>query len=82
MISKKGQMINIFFGKHPSYASHAIVELQKAMPDVNIQQEGPYLHIKAPTITRERRKEMIASVKKSLLNDYKKALNKVNNIFV
>jgi len=76
-LTQKGTMISINFSKNPSYASHARLSLQKFLPELNIQQEGPYLHIKTPPVTRESRKEKIAGVKKSLLNDYKKALDKV-----
>lgn len=72
-------MIVINFSKNPSYASHTKNELQKFLPDVNVQQEGPFLHINVPQITRERRKEMVASVKASLIHkDYKTSLNKVS----
>jgi ribosome recycling factor len=49
------------------------------MPEIKIQQEGPYLHIQAQQLTREERRERINRVKASLVNEYKKALNAVRN---
>jgi ribosome recycling factor len=77
-ISKKAQMIAINFSKNPSAIHHAKNDLQAAFPDVNVQQEGVFLYINTPPISRERRTEMVAKVRVSLLNDYKKALDKVN----
>lgn len=78
-ISKKGQLVVINFSKNPSVIQHAKKDLQAAIPDINVQQEGASLYIKTPPISRERRTEMVAKVRISLLNDYKKALNNASS---
>jgi ribosome recycling factor len=75
----KGQMIVINFNKNPSAVKPAKTDLQAAIPDINVQQEGASLYIKTPPISRERRTELIAKVRVSLLNDYKKAVNTVSH---
>lgn len=77
-ISKKGQLIVVNFAQNPSVIQHAKTDLQKVMPDINVQQEGASLYIKTALVTRERRKEIAAKVRASLFKDYKTALNKVN----
>lgn len=72
-------MVVINFSKNPSVIQHAKKDLQAAIPDINVQQEGASLYIKTPPISRERRTEMVAKVRISLLNDYKKALNNASS---
>ncbi|KAI6183161.1 RRF domain-containing protein [Aphelenchoides bicaudatus] len=49
--------------KIPSVIHHAKHDLQAAIPDANVQQEGAYLYIKTQPISRERRTDMISKTK-------------------
>ncbi|TKR63513.1 hypothetical protein L596_027331 [Steinernema carpocapsae] len=74
---KNPHLVMVNLADNPAVIKDVRVAIQKSALNVNPQQEGVVMYLPVPRMTRERREQMAATAKSTILNDYKMALNDV-----